>query len=316
MADTKTTEKHVIEKAPEDLGFGAAMAGQRGARLVNRDGTFNVLRNRKGVADLVSYGNLLNMTWPAFFALVIGAFLAVNLLFGVAYLLCGPDALIVTGPPLGVGAIWRAFVFSVDTFSTIGYGNIVPVGRAANLLVSIEAISALLNAALVTGLVFARFSKPNVRIEFSERGVVRLGNKPAILIRLRNLTRNEVLEVEATLIAWFRDPNDHKVRHFHQLVIERNKITFLPLSWTVAHFITPESPFYGLTEEQFQKTFGEVVLQIRGIEQTGSQTIYARASYATEDMAWGASFVDQYIRDGASGMLGIDSERFHATQYE
>ncbi len=228
------------------------MAGQRGARLINRDGSFNVSRNRRTILDQLSYATLLKMSWPAFFSLVLGVFATVNLLFGAGYLLCGREALVTTGPSLDVGKVWEAFFFSVHTFSTIGYGNVVPVGHAANLLVSAEAVAALLNAALVTGLVFARFSKPNVNIEFSARGVVRLGGKPAVLVRLRNLTRSEVLEVEATLVAWFRDPDDHKARHFHILPIERTKISFLPLSWTVAHFITPESPFYGLTEQQFR----------------------------------------------------------------
>lgn len=292
------------------------MTGVRGARLINRDGSFNVMRNRKRLVDHLSYGTLLNMSWPVFFARVLAAFLLVNVLFGFGYLLCGEHALVTAGPSIGVGPVWRALIFSVDTFSTIGYGNVVPIGHAANLLVSVEALAALLNAALVTGLVFARFSKPNVRIEFSASGVVRLANKPAVLIRLRNLTRNEVLEVEATLIVWFRDPNDHKIRRFHELTLERRKITFLPLSWTVAHFITPGSPFHGMTEQQFHATFGEIMLQVRGIDQNGSQAVYARASYTTEEMVWGARFADQYDHDPSTGILGISSERFHATEPE
>ena len=289
------------------------MASQRGARLINRDGSFNVLRNRRTIFDRLSYATLLNMSWLAFFSLVLGVFAVVNLLFGAGYLLCGREALVTTGPPIAVDRVWEAFFFSVHTFSTIGYGNIVPAGYAANLLVSAEAVTATLNAALVTGLVFARFSKPNVHIEFSARGVVRLGTKPAILLRLRNLTRSEVLEVEATLIAWFRDPGDHKVRHFHILPIERTRISFLPLSWTVAHFITPESPLYGLTEQQFRDNFGEVMLQIRGMDQTSSQAIYARASYTAEEIVWGARYADQYTHDEQTGVLGIHPERFHAT---
>ncbi len=261
--------------------------------------------------DRLSYATLLNMSWPAFFGLVVTVFAAVNLLFGMGYLLCGPDALRLAGPAPGVGRTWQAFFFSVHTFSTIGYGNVVPVGLGANLLVSAEAIMALLNAALVTGLVFARFSKPNVRIEFGARAVVRLGHKPALLVRLRNLKPSEVLEVEATLIAWFRTPGDHKTRRFHMLPVERSKITFLPLSWTVAHFITPESPFHQLTEQEFRSALGEIMLQIRGMDQNSSQTIYARASYTGEEIAWGARYADQYTHDPQTGMLGIDPERFH-----
>lgn len=301
------------EKAAEDLGFGAKMTAQRAARLINRDGSFNVRRAHKPLLNHFSYAALLNQSWPVFFGWVVVAFCVVNVLFTVAYLLCGRNALVAAGPSLEVGRLWQAFFFSVDTFSTVGYGNVSPVGRAANLLVAIEAVAALLNAALVTGLVFARFSKPQVRIEFSDSGVVRLEEKPAVLIRLRNLTGNEVLEVEATLIAWFRDPGDSKARHFHQLPLERNKITYLPLSWTVAHFITPESPFYGMDEQQFRLRFGELMLQIRGMDQHTSQAVYARTSYTTGEMVWNARFADQYTHEEKTGMLGIDPERFHRT---
>lgn len=312
MPDANDQLAQSQDKAADDLGFGTVMAGQRGERLINRDGSFNVQRNRKTLLDHLSYGTLLNISWPAFFCLVITIFAAANVLFGAGYLLCGRGALVTAGPSLEVGRLSQAFFFSVHTFATIGYGNVVPVGLAANTLVAVQAVAALLNAALVTGLVFARFSKPNIRIEFSERGVVRLNNKPAVLMRLRNLTRNEVLEVEATMIAWFRDPGDHKARRFHVLPIERSRITFLPLSWTVAHFITPESPFHGMTERSFRETFGELMLQIRGIDQNSSQPIYARVSYTAEEFVWGARYADQYIQDPKTGTLGIDPERFHA----
>lgn len=300
------------ETSAQDLGFGVAIAGQRGKRLVNRDGSFNVQRTRRSPWEYLSYATLLHVSWPMFYGMVIGLVVGVNLLFGVGYLLCGRGALAKAGPVGEVGPLWQAFFFSVHTFSTIGYGNVVPVGLGANLLVVVEAVTGLLSAALVTGLVFARFSRPKVQIEFSARGVVRLNEKPALLVRLRNLTRNEVLEVEATLMAWFMDPENGKNRKFHLLPIERDRITFLPLSWTVAHFITPESPFHGLTERQFQEACGEIMLQVRGIDQTSSQVIYARVSYTAEEIAWGAQYADQYVRDPQAGVLGIDADQFDA----
>ncbi len=81
----------------------------------------------------------------------------------------------------------------------------------------------------------------------------------------------------------------------------------------MAHFITPDSPFHGLTKQQFEETFGEIMLQIRGMDQNGAQAIYARASYTTEEMAWAARFADQYTHDEKTGVLGIDKARFHMT---
>jgi inward rectifier potassium channel len=152
-----------------DLGFGSVVARESRQRLLNRDGTFNVRRDgMPPLASLSLYHHLLTIPWPKFLGLVGLTFLALNTVFGLAYLACGPDALHgAQASEMGGSEFLRAFFFSVQTFATIGYGHISPAGLAANLLVTVEALAGLLIFALATGLLFARFSRPTAKIVFS-----------------------------------------------------------------------------------------------------------------------------------------------------
>jgi inward rectifier potassium channel len=298
----------------QDLGIGDILSGQKRRRLLNRDGTFNVLRNRKSFRDDFSYATFLRASWPVFLFSVVLLFVVMNLLFAEGYMLCGPDALGVNGPDPHVNRFFRAYFFSVHTFATIGYGNIVPVGLPANFLVVVESFFGLLGYSLTTGLLFARFAKPIARIRFSRRGVVRTNDKPALLIRMTNASRSEVIELEATVVASLFDPDNPLLRQYFPLDLERKHISFLPLGWTVVHRITEGSPFYGMTPEEFQQRDGEILLQVSGTDQASSQVVYTRISYTADDLDWNAKYTEMYIHDKRTGLLGIDMDLFDSTQ--
>ena len=167
------------EDLNRDLGFGAVVAGQR-QRLLNRDGSFNVMR--EGLRPWVSlslYHDLLEITWPRFLGLIVVYYMAMNLLFALAYLGCGLEGIEGAHATTLGGRFLESFFFSVQTFATIGYGGMHPVGLAANLLVTLESLVGLLGFALATGLLFARFSRPVAKVLFSEKAittpVVRIG---------------------------------------------------------------------------------------------------------------------------------------------
>src|SRR5258708_4545362 len=155
-----------MDQESRDLGFGSVLSREQKLRLLNRDGTFNVYRRRKSTwRSLFAYHGLLSMPAPVFVVLVAAVYLLLNMIFAEAYILCGPDAL------HGISVshrFWQAFFFSVHTFATIGYGNVVPSGMAANLVVTLESIVGLLCFALSTGLVYARFARPTAHIIYSE----------------------------------------------------------------------------------------------------------------------------------------------------
>jgi inward rectifier potassium channel len=283
-------------------------------RLLNRDGSFNVVRKGQGIRSALSlYYSLLTMSWPRFVLLAIVGYLVANALFAVAYLLCGPDALQGDLAATGGGRLARAFFFSVHTLSTIGYGHVVPASVGANVLVTIEAMVGLFGLALGTGLIFARFSRPLAEIIFSDKAVVApYRGITAFEFRIVNRRRNQIMELEAKVhLAWLEESDGRLKRRFHQLSLERHKVTFFPLSWTIVHPIDEESPLYGVTREQLAASNAEILVLLTGIDETFSQTVHARSSYRAEEIVWGAAFTNIYERPSADASLAIDMGRIH-----
>ena len=222
--------------------------------------------------------------------LVVGSYLLVNGAFGVAFVLCGPDAL--SG---GDGAGFaRAFFFSVETFSTIGYGVIGPVGMAANLVVTAEALVGLLWLALATGLLFARFSRPTAKVLFSRTAVIApYHGIKAFEFRIANARSSQLIEVEAKVIfARFEDVGGRAVRRFYALKLERDAVTFFPLAWTIVHPISESSPLRDLTREGLRACDGEFLVLLTGVEETFAQRVHARSSYKWDEIVWDAKFSD------------------------
>jgi inward rectifier potassium channel len=305
-----------VEERDRDLGFGSVVSQQRHLRLLNRDGSFNVARRQGLVDSLGSYYSLLMMSWPKFMGLVVVAYIAINALFAVLYVLCGPQSLQTASGPELPSPFLRAFFFSVHTFSTIGYGNIVPVGLAANIVVSIESLFGLLGFALATGLLFARFSRPTAKILFSNWALIAPYQKiTAFQFRIINARNNQIIELGArVLFSRFDGSGGNRVRKYYQLPLERERVVFFPLAWTIVHPIDTSSPLYGLSQEELLSTDGEFLILLTGIDETFSQTVHARSSYRADELIWGAKFANLYIYDNDGHIVGVDMERFQSYQ--
>jgi inward rectifier potassium channel len=297
-----------------DLGFGTVVASQSRARLLNRDGSFNVERAGLGYfASSSAYQSMLTMPWWAFFAAIAVGYLTMNSAFAAAYMLCGPQSLVDTVRAGWVHPFWRAFFFSVETSATIGYGNIVPVGLAANALVTFESMIGLLGLALATSLLFARFSRPNVRILFSRNAVIApYRGITAFEFRIVNQRKNQIIELEAEVLFSRMETFDgRRVRRFHELPLERQKVVFFPLSWTIVHPIDHSSPLAGLTPEDLRSTDAEFLILLTGIDETFSTIVHTRSSYKPEEIIWNRRFANAFREAGRNGSISIDVSRFH-----
>jgi len=298
----------------KDLGFGAEVAKSTRQRLLNPDGSFNVVREGLDpFSSLSLYHWLLTISWPKFISFISGSYLVVNALFAFAYLLLGPDALQSSSGNFAGQPFYRAFFFSVDTFATIGYGNIVPVGVAANTLVTIEALLNILGIALATGVIFARFSRPSPKIIYSRNAIVApYRDRVALEFRIANARSNQLIEVQVQVILTkIEQVGGSTVRKFYDLDLERHRVVFFALSWTVVHPIDSNSPMWGLTHKDLLAADAEFLILVIGTDETASQTVHSRSSYKANEIVWGAKFANMFLRSDTEGIIGMNLSRIH-----
>jgi inward rectifier potassium channel len=299
------------ERLNQDLGLGGRMSDRSRVRLLNHDGTFNVRRNNFGpFHPYNAYNTLLSLPIPRLLAMMAAGYFATNLLFASLYWLAGPDAIAGTArAPLG--RFQDCLFFSVQTLATIGYGKLVPASRGANILVALEALVGLLGFAILSGLLFARFTRPTAKIRFSRNALIApYRNGWALMFRLVNLRSHDLTDVHAVVsFARWIDENGTRRRRFDQLALERDFILFMPLHWVIVHPITEASPFRGFTQASLAGADPEVVCLVSAADETFAQTVHAKTSYDKSDLAWGAQFVDMYLPD--TDRVAIDLNRLH-----
>lgn len=303
------TQSEATEGLPRDLGLGDRVAQRHEGRFIRRDGTFNVRRlGLSPVRSLSLYHHLLTIPWPRFFLSVAAFYLVSNLAFAFAYFWAGPGALSGTTATTPGGRFLESFFFSVHTLATIGYGTMSPRRLSAHVLVTVEALFGLMGLALVTGILFARFSRPDARIVFSRQAVVApFRGGWALMFRIANERTNQLIEVSATVTL---NRLEGGRRRFYELALERRKIIFFPLHWVVVHPIDETSPLANVTHEQFLASDAEILILLTAVEEDFGQTVHARSSYLANEVAWGARFADMYV-DADDGAVSVDMRRLH-----
>jgi inward rectifier potassium channel len=251
---------------------------------------------------------MMRIPWINLFLLIFVFFFLLNVLFALGYLAIG--AVIVNARP---ASFWDAFFFSVQTIATLGYGNMAPIGFVANLLSAVEVFVGLLSLALVTGLVFSKFSRPTARVEFSRQAVVSLHQGiPSLMFRMANGRTNQILEADLHLHMLQEETTDEgqRLRRLHNMKLVRNHTPVFGLSWLAIHPIDTESPLHGKTHEDLERVQAEVIASFSGIDDTFLQMVHKQYSYLPEDITWDAVFEDVLL-ELPSGERAIDYEKFH-----
>ncbi len=266
------------------------------------------LRRRPG-RDL--YHSLLTASWPKLFVLVVLAYAAVNAAFALAYLALGDGI-----ENARHGSFGDAFFFSVQTLATIGYGTMAPRTIAANVLVSAEALLGLLGLALVTGLTFAKFSRPTSRVLFSRIATVApYDGVPSLLFRLANERATQIVDahLEVTIVRSELTAEGEQVRRMHDLPLRRSRSAFFALTWTAVHRIDASSPLLGATPESMARTETDIVISLTGFDESLAQTVHARHVYRPSQVVFGVRFRD-VLSDLPDGTRSIDYRRFHEVE--
>jgi len=311
---TDATTQPMSDQDLRDLGFGAVVSRESGERLLNRDGSFNV--ERKGLqfwTSFSAYHAMLTVPWWQFFGATALLYLLVNAMFAAAYLACGPSALGSDTAGMEQHTYLRGFFFSVQTLSTIGYGHVVPIGLAANALVTLESLVGLLGFAIVTGLLFARFSRPTAKMLFSRRALIApYRDFTAFEFRVANARSNELIEVSAkVLLSRFEETDGIRTRRYYPLPLERSAVTFLPLTWTVVHPIDEKSPLFGETAESLNAARAEFLVLLSGYDETFSATVHTRTSFVPDELLWGYRFANAFVvSQSAAKKVAVDMRQF------
>ncbi len=254
------------------------------------------------------YHLMLTVPWPGFLFLIALAYVGINALFASAYLIGGDN--IANARP---GSFVDSFFFSVQTFASIGYGAMTPKTFYANILVTFEAWVELLSLAVITGLAFARFSKPRARVLFSNVAViVPYQGVPTLMFRAANKRRNQVLEAQMLVYLLMDEISveGHRMRRFYDLNLTRSRTPSFVLTWTVMHAIDEQSPLYGISQESLQKAQATLSVSLSGIDETVNQTIHARYAYAAQDILENYRLVDIFS-ETPEGHREIDYSKFH-----
>ncbi len=214
------------------------------------------------------------------------------------------------GSEIHYSHFWECFFFSVQTFGTIGYGRISPIGFVSNWVTTLESMLSIFLVALATGLVFARFSKPLAKILFSNQAVIRSFDDGLwLMFRIANERQNHITDARVGVIFVYDEPQTG-YRTFKDLELEMSVNPIFALSWVIAHHINEKSPLYGLSLEDLKARGAELIVTFNGTDTTLSQTVYSKFSYVSQDILMNHDFVD-VIKRNENGSLVLMLEKFH-----
>ena len=295
----------------QDPGLGSKY--QEGSkRLLNKDGSFNVIK--EGIPGNLKdvYQTLIAMSWSKFLLISLLFIFALNLLFALVYVAIGVEYLVGDREGGFLQNLSQAFFFSFQTFTTVGYGHISPVGKLINFVAVFEATTGLMVFAIITGLLYGRFSRPSIRLLYSDNALIApYKDGWAFMFRIVNLRKNLLLDTSATVAMSISvmDGNERKLRYF-RLDLEIRRIDFFSANWTLVHAIDKDSPFNQLDLNNLKSEDFEIIIQIKAFDNSFGQHVHSRNSYKQDEVVVGAKFKPA-TRVDEDGNIILPVEEFH-----
>lgn len=293
-----------------NTGFGNNPSNY-GGRFVNKDGKPNIEKSGLGIIERISlFHTMLIIPRWKFFLIILLFYISINLAFACVYFFVGIQSLGEIPSPSTLTNFGEAFFFSTQTFTTVGYGRISPIGFVSSSIAAFEALLGLLSFALATGLLYGRFAKPVAYLRFSHNAIIApYKDINALMIRVAPYKNTTLVDASTTVTLGMNiEENGVNVNRFYQLDLEFSTITALTLSWTIVHPITEKSPLYNFTKTDFENVKGEVLVFVRAFDDMFSNIVIARTSYLFNEISYGAKFEPMYERasTGDKTILHLD----------
>lgn len=306
------TKRIIKQDEFKETGFGNRVI-ESNQRMMNKDGKSNVRRTGLLYYSISNvYHLLISMKWWKFLIIIFSSYFLVNLIFTLIYFMGDLSQLNGMMYRTPFEKFMEVFYFSAQSLTTVGYGRLNPSGYFFSTLASIEAFVGLLSFAIATGLLYGRFSRPVANILFSNIGVIApYQGITAFMIRLANMNKSELINLEATLLlAYVQDIEGKVTRKFVPLKLELTRINLLTMTWTIVHPIDEESPMLYWTKDDFQNNQVEFLVLIQAYEETFAQTVHSRSSYKFEEIVFGAKF-DAISKPGENGSVIVELNRIN-----
>ncbi|HVX49713.1 MAG TPA: ion channel [Chitinophagaceae bacterium] len=284
-------------KSNNDTGFGSNTTTV-GGRFINKDGTFNMRKEGLPVWQTFSiYHTMLSLPRWKFISVILIFFFSINLFYTLLYVIAGFDQFSGMIAATNLQKFKEIYFFSTETFTTVGYGRVNPVGDAANFIASIEALTGFLSFAIATGLIYGRFSRPKAYLVFSEHALVSpYKDKTGLMFRFASYKDNHVLtNVEVIVTIGFQVQEDGSASYkFYTLSLERSRADSLPLNFTVVHPIDEQSPLNGFSWDDMRAADVELYVLVRGFDDVYSNVVLQRTSYTYQEIKFNAKFIPMY----------------------
>ena len=301
-------------KTNDSSGFGTS-ASNYGGRFINKDGNANVRKTGIGFLDSISWHHtMLSISRWQFLGVIVLFYFIVNLLFATIYYYIGVENLNGIVANTSLEKFGQAFFFSIQTYTTVGYGHINPTGFWASFISSIEALTGLLTFAIATGLFYGRFSKPQAFVKFSENAVIAPYKEgTALMLRMTPFKNANLTDAESRLTLGLSiEENGIMVNKFYQLPLELEKVNALTLSWTLVHPITVDSPLFGFTKDDYDSIDGEILVFIKVFDDIYSTHLLKRTSYIFKEVVYGAKFNIMYNKNEDDSKTVLDLQKLNS----
>ncbi|MGA7125325.1 MAG: ion channel [Chthoniobacterales bacterium] len=256
------------------------------------------------------YHLVLTLTWPQFAFMILGVYLCINLIFAGLYLLGGNCV-----AELVPGSFTDHFFFSVETLATVGYGHAYPATLYGHCVATLEILVGLFGLAVLTGLIFVRFSRPTARIRFSSVAVLApFDGVPTLMIRLANLRHHAMVEADFRLLLMRSEvtKEGEDVRRFYPLRLQFDHLISFPAALTVRHVIDETSPLHGVSSEDLKLTDSRMLASIVCTDPVIQARVQTQTEYVHEQIAWNRQFAEIYTEDEI-GRYTVDYSKFNDT---